>query len=582
MIPIDELFQKIMSSSNLSRDAVEEKVDYKIQEFSGLIDKEGALLLVAKDFGVELQDQESGAPMEEDFIKNLKPRKYTTVVGRIVEIMDKKTFNRKDGAEGTLLPFNIQDVTGSIRCVAWDKNTDIVNEDSFALNEVVRVLNGFVKEGFRDGLEIHIGNKSKIELQPSQVDLKKIPEKMDLNKFVPIVDITDDLKNVNVEVYIERIEPTRSFVSKAGKEGKRRTFFITDKTISIRVTLWNDKVDIVNDLQNGQKVKIRNLRPDKGFFDKTQIELSSKSGTQLEKLNEIDSDITNSSTSVQNSGLKKISDFSTKSDIGDVEAKIIDIEEKREITIKSTGQNKLLQNLTIADETASIRITLWEDRINDDLQLDNSVKITGFYSKMNSYSNNFEGNISRNGSISKIEKDFEIDAEKITIPQKTSQQTQMSSTQEREFIRNINSNDFYEFKGTVVKEIKRVFIYEACEFCRKKISNCSCGKSVNSDYRMIINLTVDDGTQSIRTSLFNESAEIILSESAKKIHEYQENEKLDEFLMRKSLEIVGSEYIFQGKGKFSDYSEKYEVNVTKIQKLNVIQESKRLIKMIES
>ena len=91
-------------------------IDEQIEELSGLIDEEGAIVIVAKNLGVNLQSHQQAASMDEDqSIGKLSLKMNVSVVGRIINIEDIRNFNKKDGSLGVLLPFVIQDATGMIK-----------------------------------------------------------------------------------------------------------------------------------------------------------------------------------------------------------------------------------------------------------------------------------------------------------------------------------------------------------------------------------------------------------------------------------------------------------------------------------
>lgn len=80
----------------------------------------------------------------------------------------------------------------------------------------------------------------------------------------------------------------------------------------------------------------------------------------------------------------------------DVIGRIIEKPEPREVTLR-TGQKARVADLTLADETGKIKLTLWDDQI-DKVDVDDTVKVE------NGYINSFRGEIRLNvGRFGKLE-----------------------------------------------------------------------------------------------------------------------------------------------------------------------------------
>lgn len=565
---IEETIQKIMEKKKLTRKEIKNLIDKQIEDFSGLIDEEGAIVIVAKELGIDVKAHQESAKMDTDqLIKNLKPRINASIVGRIIEISDVKTFNKKDGSKGSLLPFILEDTSGMIRCLAWgDFNTQIINDNNFKLNEIIRIVNGFVKPNQDGGLELHIGSKSRVQIQPDEIDNSIIPTiNQSATKITPINQLSLKIPTLSIEGVITALYPTKKFTRQNGTESKRASFQITDSTGLIYLTFWGDHCEKIKDIKEDQKVRITKLTPKANYTDKSKIDLTATSSTEISIIeNESQLEIP----------LIKIENFLEIGGFGNIEGTIQEIDDVKSIQLKN-GETKELQKLILADETGEILVAIWGDKVNPDLKVDDSILIKRVNVKMNSYSNEMEASLSTRSSIEISNKVFEIDERS-----KTLRKTPQDRPSERKKIEEINQDDFYEFKGSIIQDIKKISLYTACSKCNRKIENCKCDQPGEQVNRMILNLILDDESSTIRGTLMGEKAELILKESTDNIKKLEENGELDEFLKEKNLELIGKEFIFRGKAKFSDYNDNYEINIRSFEEINPELEAQNIIDIL--
>ena len=565
---IEETIQKIMEKKKLTRKEIKNLIDKQIEDFSGLIDEEGAIVIVAKELGIDVKAHQELAKMDTDqLIKNLKPRINASIVGRIIEISDVRTFNKKDGSGGSLLPFILEDTSGMIRCLAWgDFNTQIINDNNFKLNEVIRIVNGFVKPNQDGGLELHIGSKSRVQIQPDEIDNSIIPTiNQSATKITPINQLSLKIPTLSIEGVITALYPTKKFTRQNGTEGKRASIQITDSTGLVYLTFWGDHCEKIKDIKEDQKVRITKLTPKANYTDKSKIDLTATSSTEISIIeNESQLEIP----------LIKIENLLEIGGFGNIEGTIQEIDDVKSIQLKN-GETKELQKLILADETGEILVAIWGDKVNPDLKVDDSILIKRVNVKMNSYSNEMEASLSTRSSIEISNKVFEIDERS-----KTLRKTPQDRPSERKKIEEINQDDFYEFKGSIIQDIKKISLYTACSKCNRKIENCKCDQPGEQVNRMILNLILDDESSTIRGTLMGEKAELILKESTDNIKKLEENGELDEFLKEKNLELIGKEFIFRGKAKFSDYNDNYEINIRSFEEINPELEAQNIIDIL--
>ena len=94
----DAYITKIIQDTGLTRSEIHNKVEEKKSELKGLISDEGALFLIAKEFGVDVSNENT------DLIKDIEINisdislnmKNITLIGRIKEIYRVYEFNKEN------------------------------------------------------------------------------------------------------------------------------------------------------------------------------------------------------------------------------------------------------------------------------------------------------------------------------------------------------------------------------------------------------------------------------------------------------------------------------------------------------
>jgi len=170
MLSLEEILVELEDKTKFSREQLQEKINQKHEELSGLVSLEGAGHLVARDLGVNLLTIER-KPLKivnlVDELKNVRVR------GRITQITPIREFDRKDGTKGRVCNLMISDGTGETRIPLWDKQVDMVENDKLSEGNVIEIVDGVVKKNIYGGLEIRLPKYSQIKIKE---DDRSIPE----------------------------------------------------------------------------------------------------------------------------------------------------------------------------------------------------------------------------------------------------------------------------------------------------------------------------------------------------------------------------------------------------------------------
>jgi replication factor A1 len=574
---IDYYIKKIIEETGLSKNEINNRVEEKKKELKGLISDEGALFIIAKELGVNIEDQ--NRELLEDIelnISDIKPNmKNIVLVGRIREIYRINTFNRKDGSEGKVGSFLLHDNTGDIRVVLWDDKTEILKNDKFDINELVKIINGYSKENNFSNPEIHIGRLGKIVLSPRDVDYKKHPKIS--QKPIKIEEVNLSLRSVSLKGKVIRKTPINTFERKDGSQGRVASINLIDSTGSIRITFWNENVNKIKNVEVGATIEATNLNPRQSNLDSTKIELNTNRNTTIKDVKE--------EAHLSSKMVKNIKSLQDESQIVSFKGVISSVDNLKKVNLKSGDQVSLL-SFIVSDETDGIRITLWREDANkyaDKLEINQGVLLKNVLPKYSTFSKRTEITFIPSSKLEFIDLDI---SELKHIDTKRTSKKSVGFSREYSKIEDIDSPGFFEIKGVIVKLFENITVYDACPKCFKKVDNCTCEDPGDPEKRMILNLIIDDGRSTIRTTFIGEQAEKIINKDTEIISQIINTPDYNKFIEELSQNLLGKDLIIRGKAKFSDFSNSYELITYKFKEVkgkeinveleNTIQEIKQL------
>ncbi len=563
---------KIIEDTGLTRKEIQTLVEDKKNELKGLISDEGALFIIAKELGVDIKGENKDLLKEiEIFISDITQNmKNITLFGRIKEVYNVNNFEKSDGTKGYVGSFLLHDKTGDARIVLWDNQVNIFTEQNFVKNELIKIINGSAKKGRYGGIEIHVGSYGKIILSPEDVDYKKYPKIT--YESIKIRDINLNLNSVSIEGKIIQILPKKEFTRKNGEIGKVQSLTLFDSTGSIRITFWNEDTEKLKMLEINDVILITNLNPRLSSLDSKTIDLIVNRNTTItKKTGDLD---------IEGEAIKNIKELQNRKGLVSFVGILTSVDNIKTISLKS-GEEVSLLGIVVSDNTDGIRVTLWGEKAEEYSKLLNvgqGLSLKNVIVKYSSFSSRNEISLI-NDSILEL-KDLEI--KNLKSIELAGKERSTNFTGNYAKIDTINAPGIIEIKGFIAKDLNNITVYEACQNCSKKIENCSCGKGENTELRMIINLIIDDGTGTIRTTFMGEKAEKVLGIKTANIAQIKETPEFEKFLEKKSSEFLGKDIIIKGRAKFSDYSNQYEISVYDFRDINIDEELERVMKKIET
>ena len=158
-IPYGEIILKINESTKMATAEIEDRIEKKMKQLSGLISKEGAAHIVANELGVKIFEQLSGRLQIKNIISGMRD---VETLGKVLQIYEIREFATETRA-GKVASILIGDETAAIRVVMWGAQADNVN--NINSGDVVKVLGGYTREN-NGRKEIHLNERSQLLINP--------------------------------------------------------------------------------------------------------------------------------------------------------------------------------------------------------------------------------------------------------------------------------------------------------------------------------------------------------------------------------------------------------------------------------
>jgi replication factor A1 len=388
----EALYERLLET--ISENELKERIDKKIQSVGGLLSEEGALLLIAGELGVNIE--EIHKEKKHFFISDINEgMQHVDISGRIMRIFDVNTFQRKTGTEGKVQNIVIADKTGSIRIVFWDDQIEKLKQ--FKRGDVVTVRNGYLRKGFNNEFEISLGKDGVISSGQESSDYPPI-------NYVKlkIRDIEDKMSNIDVTGRVSAIYGIREFAKKDGSIGKVGSFVIMDDTGEIRVTLWDKKAELLNSLVKNDIITIENAYSKMGL-NSVEINLSFSSNIVPEKAEREDipkSESTNVSLPDVKENMRGIN----------IEGHVKEVYDIRTFN-RDSGTGKVGRFL-LSDDGHELKIVLWDDKADYLATLVPGTKVR-IESCNIRYNNGLEAHLGLGSRIQSLKSDEKMDEKKI-------------------------------------------------------------------------------------------------------------------------------------------------------------------------
>jgi replication factor A1 len=184
-----------------------------------------------------------------------------SISGRIIAVFPVKFFEGKQpGKYASLL---IADRDGLLRVMLWNDKASLVESGDLKTGKVARFSHGYTREDRNGKVELHLGSKSRLEINPEGIEEESFPS---ISRFVTkIIEIPNAQQNVHLLGMVGEVFASSTFTRQDQTAGKVLRFMLADGSGEVVVVAWNEKAEELELLlKKGIELRLVNARVKSG------------------------------------------------------------------------------------------------------------------------------------------------------------------------------------------------------------------------------------------------------------------------------------------------------------------------------
>ena len=173
------------------------------------------------------------------------------IQGVVADSFPVNTFVRQDGSEGKVSRLVIEEGGARMNLVLWDDKVEEYGDIEKGTR--VRVVAGSARTGNTGSPEVHVGwNTEIVEVEHGVKPDEPVPY------WTKIGDLREGMVSVNVAALATQVGGIREFVRRDGSEGRVVSVLLEDETGTVRLSLWDGDVDLVEKIEEGSVMVVEN------------------------------------------------------------------------------------------------------------------------------------------------------------------------------------------------------------------------------------------------------------------------------------------------------------------------------------
>ncbi len=241
--------------SELTIEDIEEQIKQKKDKIgAGYLTDQGALFLIASDYGVTLSEPLKIEMELKDLYAGAKEISLET---RVLNLSPAKQFSRKDGSPFYLRTMTVYDTNTTASVKLWDEKANLPGIENLKPGDLIKIIKAYVKSDLDGSPTINIGSGSNIE--PANTE-SEIPTIDTITK--DISELEEGQKDLVISGITDGVISGMEFTNSRGKPGKALRMRLKGKDgNAMRVVLWGkDESSIPNMISQSAKVRLLGVK----------------------------------------------------------------------------------------------------------------------------------------------------------------------------------------------------------------------------------------------------------------------------------------------------------------------------------
>ncbi len=260
MSELENLITKLLEQkTELTKEQVEEQIKLKKEKIgAGYLTDQGALFLIASDYGVTLSEPLKVEMSLKDLYAGAKEISLET---RVLNLSPAKQFSRKDGSPFYLRTMTVYDTNSTASVKLWDEKANLPGIENLKPGDLIKIIKAYVKSDLDGSPTINIGSGSNIETTDTKSEIPTIDT---ITKDVS--ELQEGQKDLVITGMIDGIISGIEFTNSRGQPGKALRMRLKGKEGSgMRVVIWGkDESSIPNMISQSAKVRLLGVKVKSG------------------------------------------------------------------------------------------------------------------------------------------------------------------------------------------------------------------------------------------------------------------------------------------------------------------------------
>jgi replication factor A1 len=221
---------------------------------AGYLTDQGAIFLIASDFGISLSE-----PLKVEMgLKDLYAgAKEISLETRVLSMSPAKQFSRKDGSPFYLRTMTVYDTNSTASVKLWDEKANTPGIENIKPGDLIKIIKAYVKSDLNGEPTINIGSGSNLETVDNESDIPNID-----NITKDISELKEGQKDLVISGTIDGMISGMEFTNSRGQPGKALRMRLKGKDgNSMKAVLWGqDESVIPNMISQDAKVRLLGVK----------------------------------------------------------------------------------------------------------------------------------------------------------------------------------------------------------------------------------------------------------------------------------------------------------------------------------